>query len=308
MHLALRRSARWPHLSRSIRRALEGYLLISPWLFGFVTLSLGPILMCVYYSMTSYNMGQAPRWVGTGNYRALLFEDPLFWTSLYNTAYYTVLAVPLTLVVALANALLLNQKVWGMPFFRTALYVPSITPAVANAVLWMWIFNPRFGLLNLVLTSVGLPRVLWLADPNWSKPSLVLMHMWSLGQPMVIYLAGLQGIPTELYEAAMIDGAGTWAKFRCVTIPILSPVIFFNLIMQTIGSFQVFTSAYIMTEGGPLDSTRFYVLYMYNRAFGYFDMGYASAMACILFAIMFLITALNFRVIGPRVYYEVQGG
>lgn len=293
--------------ARSVRRAIEGYLLISPWLFGFITLTIGPIVLSLYYSMTFYNIGEAPKWIGLGNYRSLFFEDKLFWTSLYNTAYYTVLAVPLTLIVALGYALLLNQKVWGMPFFRTAFYLPSITPAVANAVLWMWIFNPRFGLMNLLLTSLGLPRVLWLADPVWSKPSLIIMHLWSLGGPMVIYLAGLQGIPPELYEAAMIDGAGVWPKFRHITIPMLSPVIFFNLIMQTIASFQVFTAAYIMTAGGPLDSTRFYVLYLFNRAFGYFQMGYASAMAWILFLIVLVVTALNFRVIGPRVYYEMRG-
>jgi multiple sugar transport system permease protein len=296
-----------PRLSRSARRSIEGYLLISPWLIGFLALTLGPLLASMFYSFTYYNIGEAFRWTGLDNYKSLIFEDPLFWTSLYNTVYYTLLAVPSTLIVALGFALLLNQKVWGMPFFRTAYYLPSVTPAVANAVLWMWIFNPQFGLLNYGLQAVGLPRVLWLADPMWSKPSLVIMHLWSLGGPMVIYLAGLQGIPAELHEAAMIDGAGRWARFRHVTIPIISPVIFFNLIMQTIASFQVFVAAYIMTAGGPLDSTRFYVLYLFNRAFGYFQMGYASAMAWILFLVILLVTILNFKVLGGRVYYETGG-
>ena len=294
-------------LSRSALKAIEGYLLISPWVLGFVVFTLGPLLASLFYSFTYYNIGEAFRWTGLDNYRELVFEDPLFWTSLYNTVYYTLLAVPSTLIVALAFALLLNQKVWGMPFFRTAYYLPSVTPAVANAVLWMWIFNPQFGLLNYGLQAIGLPRVLWLADPAWSKPSLVIMHLWSLGGPMVIYLAGLQGIPSELHEAAMIDGAGRWARFRNVTIPILSPVIFFNLIMQTIASFQVFVAAYIMTAGGPLDSTRFYVLYLFNRAFGYFQMGYASAMAWILFLVILLVTILNFKFLGGRVYYETGG-
>jgi multiple sugar transport system permease protein len=286
------------------RKAVEGYLLISPWLVGFLAFTLGPLLASLYYSFTDYNVLQPPRWIGLGNYATLLHGDPLFWTSLSNTAVYTLLAVPLGAVAGLAVALMLNQRVPGIAVLRSIYYLPSVIPAVATAVLWLWLLDPHTGIINSLLRLAGGPQPGWLADPNWAKPALVLMSLWGFGMSMVIYLAGLQNIPTELYEAAMLDGANEWRKFRHVTLPMLSPVILFNVIIGTINSFQVFTTAFIMTGGGPANATRFYVLYLFNQAFGYFHMGVAAAMAWILFLLVVLIAFAQFRLIGSRVYYE----
>lgn len=292
-----------PFRGLRFREAIEGYICISPWVLGFLLFTAGPIVASLYFSFGSYNM-MSFRWTGFANYERLFFKDQDFTLSLYNTVYYTVFSVPLRLIVALFIALLLNLNMRGMHVLRTVYYLPSITPAVAASVLWMWLFNPQYGLINALLAAVGLPTPGWLGDPAWAKPAFVLMSLWGIGGPMVIFLAGLQGIPEELYEAALVDGANQWHQFWSITVPMLSPTIFFNLIMGVIGSFQVFTQAYIMTGGGPLKATLFYVLLLFRHAFEYFQMGYAAAQAWVLFVIILVLTALQFRFIGSRVYYE----
>jgi multiple sugar transport system permease protein len=261
-------------------------------------------LASFFYSFTDYDVLQPPRWIGLGNYVDLFHGDPLFWTSLRNTLIYTCLAVPLGVVFGLIVALLLNQRIPGIAVLRSVYYLPSVMPAVAISILWLWLLDPHTGIINILLRLIGGPQPGWLSDPSWSKPALVLMSLWGFGTSMVIYLAGLQNIPVELYEAAVLDGANERQKLRHVTLPLLSPVILFNVIIGTINSFQVFTAAYIMTNGGPVNSTLFYVLYLFNQAFSYFHMGVASAMAWLLFLMVAFVAFIQFRVIGRRVYYE----
>jgi len=246
------------------------------------------------------------KFIGLDNFKKIA-TDKLFWQSLKVTTIYTAVSVPLSLVVAFFLALLMNVKVRGISVFRTLYYMPGIVPAVANAILWAWILNSDFGLLNAFLHIFGIPRILWLQDPEWALPALILMSLWSLGGAMVIFLAGLQGIPNEFYEAAEIDGAGWWAKLRNVTLPLMSPVIFFNLIMGLIGTFQIFTAGYLITNGGPQNATLFYVLYLYRNGFQYFQMGYAAALAWVLTFIIMGLTVFVFKGLGGRVYYEEVG-
>jgi multiple sugar transport system permease protein len=283
-----------------------GYVFILPFILGFLIWFLIPALTSVWLAFQDWNMISAPEFVGLGNFRRV-FADKLFWQALKVTAIYTVISVPLSMVLAFALALLMNTKVQGITVFRTIYYLPSIVPAVANSVLWAWILNSEFGLLNVLLRAVGLPKVLWLQKPEWALPALILMSLWGLGGSMVTYLAGLQGIPQVFYEAAEIDGAGPWKKLWNVTIPLMSPVIFFSLVMGIIGTFQVFTAGYLITDGGPQNATLFYVLYLYRNAFEYLDMGYAATLAWVLFAIIMALTAFIFRGIGRRVYYEEPG-
>ena len=294
-------------MSRAARRRIEFYLAISPWLLGLLFFTGGPILASVYFSFTDWNVLSAPRWVGVDNYVQLLTVDPIFWVSLFNTAFYTVGHVPLTFAVALCAALLLNQPVPLIPFFRTVYYLPTVTAGVAVSILWLWIFNPEFGLVNYALNMVGIQGPGWLSSKEWAKPALIIMSAWGFGEAMVILLAGLQGVPVHLYEAAKIDGANPLQEFRHVTLPMLSPVMFFVLIVSIIGSFQVFTNVYVMTKGGPADATLMYVLQMYFKAFSDLKMGYTSAMAWILFAIILAFTLLQFRVAQRWVYYESDG-
>ncbi|WP_366945287.1 sugar ABC transporter permease [uncultured Metabacillus sp.] len=295
-------------MGTSIRRMVKSktsifYLFISPWLLGFLVLAAGPMLFSLYMSFTDWKIFGGTTWVGLENYKTLL-NDPLFWKSLWNTVYYTAIGVPLGLVAGYLLAVLLNQKVKFMGFFRTIFYLPSIVPAVASSLLWILIFQPEFGLANAMLDQFNLPTSKWLLSETMVKPALIIMSLWGVGGGMVIYLAGLQGIPTSLYEAADIDGAGSWSKFWHITVPMSSHVIFFNLIMGIIGSFQVFTQAYVMSSGGPNYASLFYVLYLYNNAFEYFKMGYASALAWVLFLIVLLFTLLQFKLFGKKVYYE----
>jgi multiple sugar transport system permease protein len=297
------------------REALHGYLFILPWILGFFFFTLGPMVVGMYLSFTEYTILAPPIWVGIWNYRHML-QDSLVGQSIYNTAYYVMLAVPATMIIGLLLAILLNQKVRGMPFFRTAFYIPSIVPAVASVALWVWIFNGRWGLLNQFLRSIGLNGPGWLTDPLWTKPSLVIWTIWGVGGTMVIYLAGLQGIPEVFYEAAAIDGAGRLRRFWNITIPMLSPTIFFNLILSIIGSFQVFTAVLILggqqtlsyqtPAGGPLNSLLVYVLYVYQNAFYFFKMGYGAALAWILFVIVLVLTLIQFKLAGRWVYYEFE--
>jgi len=292
--------------SRALRRDIAGYLAISPWLIGFLAFQVFPLLLAIYLCFVDWTYTGAPAWVGLGNFREM-FSAELFYKSLGNTAYYTFIAVGLQVGTALIAALAVNQKIHAVNFYRFAFYLPSIVPSVGVAYLWMWIYNPEFGLLNAVLRSVGLPGQRWLYEPSMAKMAYIFMSLWGIGGGMVIFLAGLQGIPDLLYEAAEIDGAGRWSKFWNVTIPMLSPIIFFNLVMNVIGSFQIFTAAYLMTAGSPQNSTLFYVLYLYRSAFEDIRFGYASALAWALFLIILGFTLLQFKLSGRWVYYESEG-
>jgi multiple sugar transport system permease protein len=297
------RTARSP-LAR--REALHGYLFIAPAVLGFLLWIAGPMLFSAWLSLTEWDLLSPPVFVGLSNYQTM-FQDPLFWKSLRVTAYFTLVSVPLFQALAFAVALLMNVKVRGILLFRTIYYLPSIVPVVANALLWAWVFNSDFGLLNAALRAIGLPKVLWLQDPSWAMPALITMSLWGIGGAMLIYLAGLQGVPQQLYEAAEIDGANYWHRFRHITIPMMSPVIFFNLLLGLIGALQTFTQGYIITNGGPQNSTLFYALYLYRRAFTDFKMGYAAALAWVLFAIVLVLSVLVFRYLGRQVYYEDEG-
>lgn len=285
------------------REAIAGWLFIMPAVLGVLLWIAGPMLYSVWLSMTDWDILRPPRFIGAQNFVRMV-NDRLFFKSLWVTLYFTVFHVPLTLILAFMVALLLNTKTRGIAFFRTLYYLPSIVPAVANAVLWMWIFNSEFGLLNLLLNRFGFDKVMWLQNPSTALPALILMSLWSLGGVMIIYLAGLNGIPEQLYEAASIDGAGSLTKFFRITLPMMTPVIFFNLILQIIGSFQVFTASYLITQGGPNYATTFYVLYLFDNAFSFFDMGYASALAWVLFFIILALSLLVFRSGSCWVYYE----
>ncbi len=290
-------------LTASRREAITFYLTISPWLIGFAVFTLVPMAISLYLGFTRWDLFSSPRLAGLENY-ARMANDKLFWQALKVTTIYTLTYVPAEMIGGLALALLVNQKVRGVGGFRTIFYLPSVLAGVAYVVLWMWIFNPQGGLLNTLLGYVGIEGPRWLNDPNWALPSLLLMTFWGWGRAMVIYLAGLQGVPQELYEAAAIDGAGDWAKFRHVTIPMITPTILFTLILSVISTFQTFTSAFVATNGGPLDATLFYVLYIYRQAFQFFRMGYAAALAWVLFVIVLVLTLILFRSGQFWVYYE----
>ncbi len=287
----------------TLRNTTHGLIFISPWLVGLLAFIVYPIIASAYFSFTDYSVIKAPVWIGLGNYRYLFQEDKTFFVSLANTLYYAALYVPLSTVLCVGLAILLNMKVKGMAIYRTVFYLPSIVPAIASSMLWLWILNPQYGLANELLRLLGLPVVGWLADPRWAKPSLILMSLWGSGGGIVIFLAGLQDIPEHLYEAAELDGATVVRKLVYITLPMLTPAIFFNLVIDLIGAFQYFTAAYVMTEGGPLDSTLFYALALFRNAFNYFKMGRASAMAWILFLIVFALTYLLYRSSGRWVYY-----
>jgi len=292
---------------RAFAEAALGVLFTLPWLIRLAVLHIYPILAALYYSFTRYSVVQAPVWIGLDNYHKLFFRDSLPMKALYNSAYYSIGAVPLGLILALFLALLLNQKIHGLSFFRSVFFIPSVVPAVASSILWLWLLNPRVGLINYVLTSVGLPRIPWLSSALWIKPAFILMSLWGIGWTTVIFVAGLQDVPSHLYEAAEIDGAGAWAKFWSVTVPMLSPTIFFNLVMGIIGSLQIFGPAYVMLagpSGGPQDSALFYVLYLFRQAFQYFEMGYASALAVVIFLVILALTLLVFKSSELWVYYE----
>ncbi len=284
--------------------ALWGWVLVSPWIIGFVIFTLGPMIASFLLSFTKYDLATI-KFVGGENYRRILTEDPLFWKALTNTALYVLFTVPLGVAGSLLIALLLNQPVRGQRLFRTLFYLPSLVPAVASALLWQWVFNADNGILNQALGWFGLPNIEWLQDERYTLGAFVMMSLWGIGgQRMVIFLAGLQGIPDSYYEAATLDGAGPMAKFRHITIPSLSPVILFNVVLGLIGAFQIFTSAYIMTGGGPNNASLFYSLYLFRNAFEYFKLGKASALAWILFAILLVFTLIQFRLSKKWVHYE----
>jgi multiple sugar transport system permease protein len=294
-------------LTLSQKEALWAYFFITPWLIGFLVFTLGPMIASLFYSFTDYNIIDEPIWRGLANYKKLLFDDPLFWHSLKVTIKYASMALPLNLMVGFTIAVLLNQKIVGVNLWRTMYFLPSVIAGVAVALLWVRIFNARIGLLNPFLESIGIANPPgWLQDPKWAVQALVIMSLWSVGGSMIIYLAGLQGIPTALYEAATIDGANVFQKFTRITIPMMTPVIFYNLVLGLIGAFNYFTEVYVATSGtgGPVRSTLFYNLYLYQNAFKFFDMGYASGLAWVLFLIVLIVTLLVFRSSPYWVYYE----
>lgn len=291
---------------RQKREERAFWIFISPWVIGFVLFTGGPIIASMYLSFTNYNVQSAPQFLGLSNY-ADLFKDPLFIKSLSVTAYYTLLVVPFDIIVSLLLAVLLNQKVKAQTLFRTIFYAPTIISGVAISFIWEWMLNPQFGLVNYWLSFIGIPNIQWFQGDSTVIPSFVLMSLTSIGGTMIIFLASLQSLPTELYEAAEIDGASKFRQFFRITVPLVSPVILFNVILGIIGSFQVFTQAYVITQGGPDYNSYFYVFYLFNTAFSEFKMGYASAQAWILFIIIALLTYISLKVSNRYVYYDDSG-
>lgn len=306
------------------RASFWGFLFICPWLLGFIIFTAGPMLASLVLSFCKYDL-KTVTFIGTGNYHRMFVgsEHEYFYKSLTNTALYVLFSVPMGLTGSLLLAVLLNQKIKGVTVFRTLYYLPSLTPAVASSLVWMWVFHPESGILNNFLrTMVPFPVFgaegfsfafrpmiahppAWLQDNHWALPAFILMSLWGIGGGrMIIFLAGLQGISDEYYEAARIDGAGAWHQFRHITIPLITPTIFFNMVLGVIGAFQVFTAAYIMTNGGPNNATLFYVLYLYRHAFEQFHMGYAAALAWVLFIVLFVFTLLQFKHSTRWVHYE----
>ena len=312
--LAIRMYRRYGLRGRLARQeAVAGYMFASPWILGFLVFTIGPIIASIIFSLCDYDVLHAARWIGFKNYHDLFTDDWYFMgKSLYNAGYLALFGLPLGMAVSLGIAMLLNTKVGGMTWYRTIYYLPSIVPVVANAILWVWVLNPEYGLINAAWRATlshwfNLPPPLWLANEHTAKPALIIMGLWGAGGGMILWLAGLQGIPQQMYEAADIDGAGWWARFRHITLPMLTPYIFFNMIMGTIGVLQTFETVYIMTSGGPVDATLVPVLYLFNNAFTYFKMGYASALAWILFVLVLALTLIQLKLAPRWVYYESEG-
>jgi len=294
-------------MSLSRREALWAYAFIAPWTIGFIIFTIGPMLASLFFSFTDYNIVNSPRWIGITNY-VNLFHDELFWHSLKITFKFAAIALPLGLVFSYLIAVLLNSKIRGINIWRTIYFLPSVIAGVAVALLWVRIFDPKFGILNPILEKIGIQGPGWLSDPHWALSALVIMSLWGVGGNVIIYLAGLQGVPTDLYDAAKVDGATGWQRFIYVTLPMTTPVIFYNLVLGLIGTFQYFTEVYVISggSGGPARATLFYNLYLYQNAFRYFHMGYASTMAWVLFIIVLGLTLLIFRSSEIWVYYEGQ--
>lgn len=291
-----------------LRNAVEGYLFIGPFVIGFLLLTVWPMAQSVYFSFTDYSLLEPAQWVGTFNYKKILTDDSSFSNSLKATTLFVLISVPLKLIVALLLAMLLNLNLRGMNIYRTIIYFPSIIGAsVAVAVLWSNIFGTN-GLVNQLLSYINVSGKNWIALPETALATLILLAVWQFGSSMVIFLAGLKQIPNEYYEAAAVDGAGRFRSFFKITLPLLSPIILFNLVLQTISSFQMFTQAFIITQGGPIESTYMYALYLFDKAFAQFQMGYASALAWILLVLIGLATAFIFATSRLWVHYETEGG
>jgi multiple sugar transport system permease protein len=286
------------------REQIDFYVAISPWLIGLIFFTGGPVLASLAFSFTNWTGLTTVEWIGLRNFRDLLFRDELFWIATVNTFYYAFGSVTLGTFGALIVAILLNQHLPGTTFLRVVYYMPSIASGVAISILWIWLFNPQVGLVNYLLSLVGIKGPLWLASQDWALPALIFKSTWGIGANMIILLAGLQGIPDTLYEAARIDGANPVQEFRHVTIPMLSPVLFFVIVISVINSFQILTDVLVMTQGGPGTATFVYVYYIYQAAFQYLKMGYASALAWILFAIILVLTWLQLWASRRWVYYE----
>ncbi len=285
------------------REILDGYLFASPFIIGFLIFVLAPMIWSFILVFQSWNLLSPPRWVGMRNITDM-FADPKTWQSLWNTAYFAFISVPLQLALAFLCAVLLNQPLRGRNYYRTLLYIPVIVPIVVSAFIWQRAYHPEFGIINEVIGWFGIPPQAWLFEPVLAKPAFIFMRIWVMGTQMVVFLAGLQAVPKSLLEAADLDGASTWGKFRNVTVPLMTPVIFFNFVVGLIGNFQIFAPALVMTKGGPADATLFTVLYIYRNAFEYSKFGYAAALSWLLFVIIIFFTFLQFRLSGRWVYYE----
>jgi multiple sugar transport system permease protein len=289
-------------LKKDTGNLLKGLMFITPWIIGFLVFQFYPICKSVYYSFCDYDVLNPPVFVGLDNYRNL-FHDEIFLKSITNTAVYTAMAIPLSMFVSLFFAILLNQKIIGRGIFRTIFFLPSLVPLIAMAILWKWIFSSKNGILNYALSLIGITGPSWLGSTMWATPSIVLTGIWGVGGSIVIYLAALQDVPRSLYEAAEIDGAGWFAKVRHITLPMISPVIYFNMILGVIGCLQVFVVPYVMTAGGPARSTYYYTMYLFDNAFRFLKMGYAGAMAVLLFIIIVAMTIIVTKLTASKIYY-----
>lgn len=298
------RRERMGPLARHEARA--GLLFVLPWIVGLLIFTAYPVIYSFYLSFTDYNIIQAPHWIGLENYRTMFTVDPLFWTAVKNSAYFAVISVPLRLVIAFLLALLLAIDTRFMGAYRTVFYLPALVPPVAGTIIFMLMFDPRAGLINRMLGLFGIAPIAWLLDPQWSKPAIIILSLWTLGADSLIFLAGLKDVPADVMDAAAIDGAGPMRRLFSITLPLITPVILFNLVMGIIGSFQIFAQALIIggTNGKPLDSTLMYMVLLYKNAFRYFAMGYASAMAVVLFVAVLALTLVIFRTARYWVYYE----
>ena len=304
------KSKRKRRMSPSARREeLMGWLMASPWIVGVLLFTAFPFGAAAYLSLTEYDVLRPPVFVGLANFREMFFEDPLFWQSLKITTIYSVVSVPLSIALGLFLALLLKARIHGLAWLRTVYYLPAVLSGVAVSILWAMVFNADWGVLNHLLGLVGIEGPAWLQSEKWVMPAMILMSLWGVGGGLVIYLAGLQGIPTELYEAAQVDGAGLFRKFWHITIPMLSPVLLFQLIMGIIGALQTFTQGYVMTSGGPNNASLFYQLYLWREAFQLLHMGYASALAWGIFVYILVLTLLVLRSSQAWVFYmgEIRG-
>lgn len=285
------------------RNLITGLLFVSPWLLGFLIWTLYPLVSSLYYSFTRYDLVRPAIWIGLDNFREIFTDDPRFWTVVYNTLYYVGLSVPLGVVTAFLMASLLNTKLVLRSTFRAIFYIPSIVPAVCSAMVWLFIFNNQYGVINNFLRAIGRPIIPFLSSVEWAKPSLILISLWAQGTAVVIFLAALQDVPRSLYEAATVDGANALHRFWHITIPMCSPIILYNLVMSLIGAFQTFLMPYLLTNGGPMASTEFYAMNLYRQAFEFFRMGKACALAWIMAVLVAILTAILFRTSGRWVFY-----
>ena len=297
------------HSPLMIDRAVWGYIFLSPWLVGLIVFVLGPIIASAYFGFTNYDVIDPPKFAGLANYHKAFLEDELFWPSLWRSLKYSLVVVPVGLAGSLVLALVLNQGVLGTNLFRTFFFLPSLTPAVALALLWRWLFHPTLGPINSMLGWIGIRGPAWMVSKHWALPALIIISLWASmgGGRMLIFLAGLQGVPQSLYEAAEIDGAGAWRKFWNVTLPMISPTFLFNLVLGVIGALQVFTLSYIATEGGPSYATWFYALHIYRQAFEYYRMGYGAALAWIFVVVLLAFTYVQLNLSRRWVYYAGEG-
>lgn len=297
-------------LSRMARREeITGWLMAAPWLIGLLLWTAGPFAAAGYLSFTDYDILSTAKYIGLENFRVMLFGDELFWTAMRVTTVYAIVSIPLQIILGLFLALLLNTRIHGLAWLRTLYYLPAVLSGVAVSFLWIWVFSADWGILNYALSLLGIHGPSWLTSEDWALWALILMSLWGVGAGLVIYLAGLQGVPTELYEAADIDGAGRWRQFWHITLPMISPVILFQLIMGIIGALQTFTQGYVMTQGGPNNATLFFLLYLWRNAFKFLHMGYASALAWAIFVYILLLTLLVLRSSQSWVFYtgEIRG-
>lgn len=304
MSSAAATSRRRQGLTLQQKEARDAYLCLMPFLLGFVIFTAGPILLSLYLSFTRYNIVKPAVFIGLGNYRKMFASDPLFWLSLGVTVKYTVLAVPAQVVTGYVLALLLNRKLIGLSIWRSMLYLPAVVPAMATAYLFFWLLQTDLGIVNQTLRSVGVRGPAWFGDPDWVLVAFVIMSLWGVGSSLVLYLAALQGVPTSLYDAAKVDGANVWHELRHITLPMTSPVIFFTFVTGLIGTFQIFTSAFLTTDGGPANSSLFYVLYLYRNGWLFVKMGYAAAMAWFMCLLLLVLTFFSLRIGQRVVFYE----